>query len=150
MAFIECVKCPSIHTLSTCTLKILGVKHRSMQLGTYWATCRAPDSIPQTETWLSSLPIPFAAQRGSLDGTFPVTYSKIPSLWLMATRLSMLSSFPKVIRELSNMIPAEILISFAGGAAAAGRMSSGLINYLPGPICCYTFRLSLLINKGAF
>lgn len=48
------------------------------------------------------------------------------------------------------MIPAEILISFAGGAAAAGRMSSGLINYLPGPICCYTFRLSLLINKGAF
>lgn len=48
------------------------------------------------------------------------------------------------------MIPAEILIAFAGGAAAAGRMSSGLNNYLPGPIYCYTFRLSFQVNKGAF
>lgn len=48
------------------------------------------------------------------------------------------------------MIPAEILISFAGGAAVAGRMSSRLINYLLGPIYCYTFRLSFLVNEGAF
>lgn len=48
------------------------------------------------------------------------------------------------------MIPAEILISFAGGASAAGRMSSRLINYPPGPIYYYTFRLCFLVNKGVF